>query len=138
MTGLLHRTYAAFVELGRAPRAAELGDQDEVRRGWQALAERHALLLDGDGAIRIANPFSGVPTPYRTTVGDRTWYANCGWDAFGILGALHADDGRIDAWCPDCGREIAVGVTGRRIDTPELVFHCAVPAAHWYDDLVFT
>jgi hypothetical protein len=116
----------------------ELGAENEVLRGWRALHEQHALVLDEQGAIRMAHPFSAVPTAYRTTVAGRTWHANCGWDAFGILGALGADTGRIDAVCPDCGDDYAVDVVDRRIDTPELVFHCVVPASQWYDDITFT
>ena len=61
---LRNRTYAEFVRLGRAPRAEELGPRDEVLAGWARLHDAHALVLDGD-EIRMANPFSAVPTPYR-------------------------------------------------------------------------
>ena len=64
-------TYRLFVELGRAPTAAETADagaldEADVREGWQRLHEQHALVLDPTtAAIRMANPFSAVPTPYR-------------------------------------------------------------------------
>ena len=87
--------------------------------------------------IRMANPFSAVPTPYRVHADDRWWFANCAWDAFGILSALGVD-GRIESSCPDCGEHYAVCVTNREADRSELLFHCLVPAAHWWDDIVFT
>lgn len=130
-------TYRRFVELGRAPTPDEVGDPDEVRDAWRRLHDAHALVLDGDGAIRMANPFSAVPTPYRVEAAGRSWYANCAWDAFGICAALHVD-GRIDATCPDCGEPIAVEVRDERPDDESLVFHCLVPAAQWWDDIVFT
>ena len=95
-------------------------------------------MLEPDGtAIRMAHPFSGVDTPYRVLAQDRWWYANCGWDAFGICAALGVD-GRVESTCPDCGEPYSVRVRDRRIDGPELLFHALVPAAQWWDDIVFT
>lgn len=136
-------TYALFVELGRAPSAAEVAGRggrgtDEVVAGWRRLHDAHALVLHpGAPEIRMANPFSAVPTAYRVTAAGRTWYANCAWDAFGVCGALAAD-GAIDASCADCGRPLTVHVRNRRPSDTSLVFHCLVPARHWWDDIVFT
>ena len=88
--------------------------------------------------IRMAHPFSGVETPYRITVGDKTWFANCGWDAFGILGHLRSDEGRVDATCPDCGEDYRMHVDARTVDRQEMVFHCLLPAERWFEDIVFT
>jgi alkylmercury lyase-like protein len=127
---LRNLTYRRLVELGRAPSPEELGPRDEVLAGWRRLHEAHALVLDGD-AIRMANPFSAIPTPYRVLADDRWWYGNCAWDAFGICAALGVD-GRIEH------RDIVVEVRDRRPDDEALVFHCLVPAAHWWDDIVYT
>lgn len=135
---LRNRTYALFVEFGRAPAAGELGDEGEVRAGWRQLHEAHALVLNPATAeIRMANPFSAVPTAYRVYADGRWWYANCAWDAFGVLSALKVD-GRIESSCPDCGEPYAVEVVERTADRSDLLFHCLVPAAHWWDDIVFT
>ncbi len=135
---LRNRTYARFVELGRAPAPAELGDPEEVLEGWARLHEAHALVLEEGGqAIRMANPFSAVPTPYRVEAAGRWWYANCAWDAFGILAALGAD-GRIETECPDCDEPIALDVSGGRPSDDTLLFHSLVPARRWWDDIVFT
>ena len=133
---LRNRTYAEFVRLGRAPRAEELGPRDEVLAGWRRLHDAHALVRDGD-VIRMANPFSAVPTSYRVLAADRWWYANCAWDAFGICAALHVD-GLIETSCPDCGEELRVNVVDRLPDDESLFFHSLVPAARWWDDIVFT
>ena len=135
---LRNLTYRRFVELGRAPAPGEVGDGDEVRAAWRRLHDAHALVLDaGTGAIRMANPFSAVPTPYEVEAVGRRWYANCAWDAFGICAALHVD-GTVHTMCPDCGDPLRVELIDERPDDERLVFHCLVPAAHWWDDIVFT
>jgi Alkylmercury lyase len=139
---LRNLTYARFVELGRAPTADEVAvvadcDRAEVMAGWKRLHAEHALVLDQAGGIRMANPFSGVPTAYRVQADGRWWYGNCAWDAFGICAALH-QDGRIEASCPDCGQSMRIAVRDQRPDDASLLFHCLVPAARWWDDIVFT
>ncbi len=136
---LRNLTYELIVELGRAPTAEEAGLAAgvDVSAGWQRLHDAHALVLDSAGEIRMANPFSAVPTPYRVNAHGRWWYGNCAWDAFGICAALGAD-GRIETNCADCGEELGVDVRGARPDDESLFFHCLVPAAGWWDDIVFT
>ncbi len=131
---LRNRTYALFVKLGRAPQLEELGARDEVLPGWSRLHDAHALVLFPDRAqLRMANPFSAVPTAYRVRAGGRWWYGNCAWDAFGICAALHLE-GRIESSCPDCGEALAF----ESAQPGELFFHCLVPAARWWSDIVFT
>jgi Alkylmercury lyase len=135
---LRRRTYAFFVEHGHAPGEADLGDPEEVLAGWRRLDTAHAVVLDPAGdELRMLNPFSVVPTPYRVQGGGRWWYGNCAWDAFGICAALDTD-GRIETSCPDCGEPLEVEVRDERADDESLLFHCFVPAAHWWDDIVFT
>ena len=140
---LRNASYGLFVELGRAPSAAEAAErtgaaEDEVRGGWLRLHDAHALVLDAaTDEIRMVNPFSAVPTSYRVDADDRRWYANCAWDAFGICAALGVD-GRIETSCPDCSGSIVVEVADERPDDERLLFHCLVPARSWWDDIVFT
>lgn len=135
---LRRRTYAFMVEHGRAPTATDLGLAEEVVAGWRRLHEEHALVLDeATGELRMLNPFSAVPTAYRVQAGARSWYGNCAWDALGICAALHAD-GRVETSCPECGEPLAVEVRDERVDDESLLFHCLVPAARWWDDIVFT
>ncbi len=140
---LRNATYGLFVRLGRAPTADEVAADtgrrvDDVHASWTRLHEQHALVLDGETrTIRMANPFSGVTTPYRVEAAGRSWYANCAWDAFGICAALHVA-GRIDTTCPDCAEPIVVEVRDGRPDDETLVFHSLVDAGHWWDDIVFT
>ena len=136
-------TYRLFVELGRAPGADEVADRqattaDEVIDGWHRLHDGHAIVLDPTtDALRMANPFSGVPTSHVVEADGRRWYANCAWDAFGICAALGVD-GRIETSCHDCREPIEIEVRDGRPDDESLLFHCLVPAARWWDDIVFT
>ena len=140
---LRNTTYSMFVELGRAPTADDVGDRLDLDRGdvvagWRRLHEAHALVLNQHtDEIRMANPFSAVPTAYRVRAGNRSWFANCAWDALGICAALHVD-GAIDTSCPDCGDAISLRVADERPDDETLLFHCLVPAARWWNDIVFT
>ena len=136
-------TYELFIELGRAPTAEEVASatastRDDVQSGWRRLHDAHALVLNTAATeIRMANPFSAVPTAYRVYAGERWWYANCAWDAFGVCAALHVD-GRIETSCPDCGEPLTVDVCDQHPSDRSLLFHCLVPAAQWWDDIVFT
>ena len=126
-----NRIYAEFVATGRPP--ADV-DEGVLRR----LHDAHALVLEGNTlAIRMLNPFSCVPSAWRVQAAGRTWYANCAWDAFGVCAALHAD-GHISASCADCGEPLEIDVRDQRPDAEDLLFHVLVPAAHWWDDIVFT
>ncbi|MHB8468855.1 MAG: organomercurial lyase [Gaiellaceae bacterium] len=136
-------TYGLFVELGRAPSPAEAAAsaglaEDELVAAWRRLHDAHALVLNpATDELRMANPFSAVPTAYRVEAAGRWWYANCAWDAFGVCAALGVD-GRIETSCPDCAEPIAVAVAAARPSDESLLFHCLVPAARWWDDIVFT
>ncbi|HSO29608.1 MAG TPA: organomercurial lyase [Candidatus Sulfomarinibacteraceae bacterium] len=139
---LRHATYRQFVALGRAPTAGEVAaatgaPEAAVRDGWRRLHDAHAIVLDDAGEIRMANPFSAQPTPFRVEAAGRSWYANCGWDAFGIGSALHVDS-TIHTACPDCGEPIRIEVRDGRSPGQELVFHVLVPAASWWNDIGFT
>jgi hypothetical protein len=135
-------TYRRFVELGRSPTADEVGaaigaDTKWVRASWRRLHDAHALVLDGNGDIRMANPFSAVPTAYRVDAAGRPWFANCAWDAFGIAVVL-GRDAVIHTECPDCAEPIDLAVRDRKPVDTSLVFHVLVPAAEWWADIGYT
>ena len=139
---LRNATYRRFVELGRAPSAAEVAaetgaPEDAVRAGWRRLHDAHALVLDGAGEIAMANPFAARPTPFRVEAAGRSWFANCAWDAFGISAALGVDS-TIHTECADCAAPLDIAVRGGRPDDTDLVFHVLVPAASWWDDIGYT
>jgi hypothetical protein len=141
--GLRNLTYRLFVDLGRAPALDEVAaaaglSRPEAEAAWRRLSDAHAVVLQGNGTeLRMANPFSAVRTPFRVRADRRWWFANCAWDAFGVCAALHVD-GRIETTCQDCGEPLEVDVVDARPDDTTLLFHCLVPAARWWDDIVFT
>jgi hypothetical protein len=131
---LRRRILRFFADEASAPGPAEVGaEAGDFRR----LAEAGALVLTEAGGIRIANPFSGVPTGYTAEADGRSWDANCAWDALGILAAL-GRDGTARTTCSDCGEPLALGVEGGQLVATDAVAHFLVPAARWYDDLVHT
>lgn len=93
--------YESFRGTGRGPSAADLGASlraggDDVRSALAGLAAAHALVLQPDGeSVRMAHPFSGVPTDSVVTVGVRQWFANCAWDGLAIIG-LFGGNGRLE------------------------------------------
>ena len=135
--------YRHFAETGRAPVPAEVAsrtglDVADVLSAYRSLRAQRLLLLESDGSsIRMAPPFSGVPTQHCVEAGGREYFANCAWDAFGIPAALH-EPAIVRSECGQSGEpfRIAVGLDGP--DALTWLFHCLVPAAQWWDDLVFT
>lgn len=139
---LRNATYRRFVELGRAPTAGEVGEAtglspDSVSKGWRRLHDAHALVLDADGAIAMANPFAARPTPFKVEADGRSWYANCGWDAFGIGAALGVDS-VIRTSCADCAEPMEIQVRDGHPLEEHAVWHVLVPAATWWNDIGFT
>ncbi len=135
-------TYRLFVEFGRAPTAAEVSaamgiPEGTARDAWRRLHDAHALVLDGVGEIRMANPFAAQSTPFRVHAAGRSWFANCAWDAFGIGAALRVDS-TFDAECADCRHPLAVNIHAGQPDDTRLMFHVLVPAISWWNDIGFT
>jgi hypothetical protein len=127
---LLRRILRHFANEARAPEGC-------APEALQRLRGEQRLVLTGHDRIRMAHPFSGVATDVRVQVGNRQWYANCGWDGLGILAAL-GEDGLVVSHCPDCGEEAGFIVSGGEIEECEAVVNFVVPAARWWDDIVFT
>ena len=114
----------SFAETGAPP---EVADEETLR----ALADRHVVALDGAGRIRMAHPFAAHRTGASVESGGRTWWGNCAWDAFGIVAAL----GLRDAVVHGDGLSLEV-----RDGEPasDALFHVAVPARLWWEDIAFT
>jgi hypothetical protein len=111
---------------------------DETHRIYSFLDARHAIFLEpGTHVIRMAHPFSGIPTSFHVHVAGNDYWANCAWDAFGIPAALHAD-ATITATCSDTHEPVSLKVQGDVVTGQGQVVHFARPFRQWYDDLVFT
>jgi len=135
--------YAHFAETGRGPIPAEVArrsgtDVATVLDAYPRLRAQRLLLLEADGAsIRMAPPFSGVPTPFVVSVGGTRYYANCAWDALGIPAALH-EQATVQSHCEQSGEPLRLNVGRSGPEPSPWLFHCLVPAAKWWDDIVFT
>jgi len=135
--------YRHFAETGRRPEVDEVADlaglpAAEVLAAYGSLRAQRLLLLEADGAgIRMAPPFSGVPTQHQVDVDGVRYFANCAWDALGIPAALRRP-GRVNSRCEESREPLALAVSPDGPGPSSWLFHCLVPAARWWDDLVFT
>ena len=134
--------YASILERSVPPSvdetAAALGvNAGDVRVAYERLNDRHALFLTpGSHEVRMAHPFSGVPTAFRVEAGDHTYWANCAWDSLGIPAALHAD-ASIEAAVEDGGL-IRFAIEAGSVQGGNGVVHFPLPFRRWYDDLIET
>jgi hypothetical protein len=138
-----HYIYDHVIQEGLPPTIVETAlalscTHDEVRASFNRLSAAHILVLQREiGEILMANPFSAVPTPFRVLVGQRAYYGNCIWDAMGIP-AMLKQDAVIQASCSCCGSAMSLKITGGSLEPAPGLAHFAIPAAHWWDNIVFT
>lgn len=134
--------YDYVMRAGLLPTIAETSaalarSSDEIRVSFQRLADGHIIVLQkGSGEILMANPFSAVPTPFLVKVGERSYYGNCIWDAMGIP-AMLKQDASIEASCGCCSTAMNLKITNGSLEGTRGIAHFAIPAAHWWDDIVF-
>jgi hypothetical protein len=135
--------YKHFAETGRRPSpddvAGRIGaDLKSVLDAYPRLRALRMLVLEPDGiSIRMASPFSGVPTQHVVKAGGIEYFANCAWDAFGIAAALH-QPAEVHSRCEQSGEPLFLEVGLEGPGQSDWLFHCLVPAAKWWDDIVFT
>jgi predicted ArsR family transcriptional regulator len=94
-----HRIYSALAQGAPIPTAASLAatfgiPAADVRESLERLHTAHLLVLDEETReVRMASPFSGVPTAYRVEGHGTSWDANCAWDALALTRLLRARPG---------------------------------------------
>ena len=143
LTSVKLAIYHHFARTGAAPVphdiAGALGSTpNEVQAAFTQLRANRVLLLESDGTtIRMAPPFSGVPTQHKVRVGSVDYYANCAWDALGIPAALH-ENGTVRSRCEQTMEPLHLEVSEGGPSKSDWIFHSLVPAAKWWNDLVFT
>lgn len=110
-----------------------------ISRGWEIgeveaaldrLDQAHRLALaHGSHKVQMAHPFSGVETGHRAVIGERSWNANCAWDALAVLSLLGDGEAHSDGlvW------NVADGVV-----SPNGLIRFLVPARDFWDDIGFT
>lgn len=135
--------YQFFAETGAAPGVEDIAQRigaapDAVRRAYAELRALRVLFLEHDGeTIRMAPPFSGVPTQHVVDTGSHRYYANCAWDALGICAALHTQ-ATVRSECAATLEPLTLPVGPEGPGPSSWVFHSVVPASRWWKNLVFT
>lgn len=135
--------YHHFAASGVRPSATQIAESVEadvasVRDAFGRLRSQRVLVLEADGeSIRMAPPFSGVPTQHVVTADGTSYFANCAWDALGIPAALR-ESATVSSRCEHCLEPLEIEVSADGPARSDWMFHCEVPAAHWWDDIVFT
>ena len=134
--------YRHFLETTQAPDMSTLAQsvdvaEQAVAAALRRLADLHALVL-APASLRIwmAHPFSAVPTAFPVVTGGRTYWANCAWDAAGVL-SLAGQDGETSTRCADCGADVSMSVReGQMIG--DGVVHFAVPPRRFWENVAYT
>lgn len=134
--------YDHFVHAGGAPDPAELAVRLEVAEtdlgaSYRRLAKQRALVLNADGAIAMAIPFSATPTDVTVRGPGVTWWANCAFDGLGIPTMLSCD-AVVETACPQSGASIEVIIHQGEPTSAGCTLHMAVPLARWWNNIADT
>lgn len=135
--------YGYFAKTGGRPTPEDVANLTgseigEVLGAYARLRAQKVLALEPDGlSIRMAPPFSGVPTQHLVVIGERRYFANCAWDALGVVAALHQSS-EVHSRCEQSGEPLYLKVGPDGPEPSTWLFHSLVPAARWWDDIVFT
>jgi Alkylmercury lyase len=136
--------YRMIADTGSVPNSAALAQtigvpENDVREAFSRLHANRLLVPEPNDSsrIRMAPPFSGVATAFPVEARGKRYYANCVWDAFGVAAALHAD-AIVPASDGYSGEPLTLEVKGGQPIARSYVAHFAVPAAHWWDDIIHT
>jgi hypothetical protein len=111
---------------------------EEVHQSFARLAAARVIALQSQGGeILMAPPFSAVPTSFLVIAGAIETFANCIWDALGVLAILRRD-GEVRTACGCCSSAMTLSVRNGALQPHEGIVHFAVPAKKWWDNIVFT
>lgn len=136
--------YNTFLSAGTPPSVSETAraleiSADDAGASFDRLASGRVIVFEpGTRDVRMAAPLSAIPTRFNVRLNDgRAYYANCVWDALGVM-AMLARDGVVDATCADCDESVELRIENGELAASTAVVHFAVPAARWWEDIVFT
>ena len=138
-----HFVYNHFADTTQPPSVEDAArhfdiTKEEASELYKELHNRRAFFLEPETlTVRMANPFSGIPTDYKVHANGKTYYANCAWDMLGIPVALRSD-AVIEAVCTESNESVQLEINDGQVTNSNLLVHFPLPFARWYDDLVFT
>jgi hypothetical protein len=143
-TAVKMHIYETIAQTARPPASTEAAGAlhatiEEIEAAFDRLYKKRLLVPEpGDPSrIRMAPPFSGIETSFRVRARDKVYYANCAWDALGIPAALHAD-AVIEAADGQTDEPMSLTVKNGKPLPQTCAIHFAVPAARWWQDIVYT
>lgn len=144
LTSVKLAIYDTFATTTRAPSLADVAQHlnlstDEVQAAFDELHQKRLLVPEPDdrSRIRMAPPFSAIPTTFKVTVAAKMYFAPCAWDSIGIPAALNAD-GMVRAQDGHTREPITLVIREGSPKPTPCIIHIAVPAAHWWDDIIYT
>jgi len=136
--------YRITADTGAVPNARQVAaatdsPEEEVISAFGRLHQKRLLVPEPNdpARIRMAPPFSGIPSAFPVNANGRRYYANCVWDAYGVAAALHSD-AIVPARDGHTGESLTLEIKAGRPVLHPYVAHFAVPAAQWWADIVFT
>lgn len=136
--------YRSFAHEGHAPSASELAvlmgaSTEEVQAGLTDLAAARHLVLDAEGRIVMAHPFSSVPLGFSVMGTATLWWGGCAWDSFAMPHLLTWEpDLLVATRCQGCGTPHAWNVGRSGPPEGDQVAHFLTPASRMWDDVVHT
>jgi hypothetical protein len=139
LRGLLARMIAAR---GHAPGLAELAaaaqaNTESVEQSLRRLHDAHALLLHPHECEPwVVHPFALSAAGCWVETPVRGYWANCLYCGLGIAAALDSD-AVITTRLGGEGETVRYRVESGRLVDAEGVFHLSVPAARWWDNVIF-
>lgn len=136
--------YNTTAKTGTIPTAQDVASDlnasvQDVLSAFNQLHQKRLLVPEPNdpSRIRMAPPFSGIPTSFAVDVSGIHFYANCVWDAVAIPAALHRD-GVVNASDGHTGEPISIEIKNGIPVPADCIAHFAVPAALWWKDIIFT
>ena len=149
-----HFVYNHFADTTLPPSVEEAAahfniSTEEAGEYYKELHNHHAFFIETETlTVRMANPFSGIPTDFKVHANGKTYYANCAWDMLGIP-ALLKSDAVIETRFTESNESVRLEIKNGKIAlaavpggedaaSSTLLVHFPLPFSRWYDDLVFT
>jgi len=134
--------YETFATTGQAPPLAQLaaeagGTEHQIEASLERLFAAHEVATLPDGRIWMANPFSAMPTKYPVETPEMSCWANCAWDALGVMAMLETD-GWIRTTCAESGTPLDFGVVDGALAGDDGVIHLVTPLRDAWADIGFT
>lgn len=136
--------YQSFRTTGKAPSNVRLAEElqtspDVIVESLGELAAQRHLVLDEQGGIVMAHPFSSIPLGFSVMGANTLWWGGCCWDSFALPHLITEEpDVLVATRCPGCDQAGAWVVTRKSGPVTDWIAHFLVPVARMWDDVIHT